>query len=145
MAFVNHLTNTKVPMGLMYLGASITLFGWWAVQHQQESIVNTQRLADLRATEQLIYSQQVQAWAKASADYTLCLDGVARADLNRLQWADIADGLESIGATEFAERVRNGPVLSSPPRTEDDCHAPGPAPVSPALDGANLTDESPEP
>jgi hypothetical protein len=120
-------------MGMVYLGALVTLFGWWAVQHQQEAIMESQRASDLRATAQAIYTAQLQQWGRASSEYALCLDSVSRADLNRQQWEDIADGLEELGAVDFAERVRTGPVLSSPPRQVSECVAPGPAPVEPDL------------
>ena len=131
--FVNHLRNTKAPMGLVYLGAAITLFGWWGVQHQQEVIVNSQRETDLRSTAQALYAQQLQQWASDTSAYELCLDSVSRADLNRQQWLDIAEGLDSIGANEFADRVRNGPVLSSEPRLDSECGPdPGPPPEPPS-------------
>lgn len=132
--FVRHLTNTKAPMGLVYLGTAVILFGWWAVQHQQETIVSSQRRADLRVAAQALYQSDLQQWAKASSDYALCLDSVSRSDLNRQQWQDIADGLEELGAVVFAERVRNGPVLSNPPRLVSDCHNPGPPPTAPDFD-----------
>lgn len=130
-AFVSHLTATKAPMGLIYLGGFVVLFGWWAVQHQQQSIVDTQRAADLRATAQALYQQQASQWSSDSAAYALCLDSVSRSDLNRQQWQDIVDGLETLGAAEFAERVRTGPVLSSPPRESSECDNPGPPPEPP--------------
>ena len=131
-AFGNHLRNTKAPMGLIYLGGLVILFGWWGVQHQQETIVNNQRESDMRATAQALYAQDLQRWASDKAAFELCLDSVDRADLSRLQWLDIAEGLDSIGANEFAERVRNGPVLSSRPRVTADCgEDPGPPPEPP--------------
>lgn len=134
-AFVNHLRNTKAPMGLVYLGALVTLFGWWGVQHQQEVIVNSQRQSDIRATEQALYTQQLQQWASDTAAYTLCLDSVARSDLSRQQWEDIAEWMEDIGADEGAARVRSGPVLSSAPREESDCgEDPGDPPMPPDSD-----------
>ena len=107
-------------------------FGFRLVLVQQSALDSAQRESDRRATQQELFQRDVTDWASATAAYTLCLDGVTRSDLNRQQWQDIAEGLDSIGATDFAERVRNGPVLSSPPRTEDDCTEPGPAPVAPS-------------
>lgn len=138
--FVNHLTNTKTPMGLVYLGALIIGFGFRAVLVQQSALDSAQRSADLRQTQQELFNRDVQAWVKASGDYTLCLDSVSRSDLNRQQWQDIAEGLDSIGANQFAERVRNGPVLSSKPREPEDCVEPGPAPVAPDEDSPYFGD-----
>lgn len=130
--FVNHLRNTKAPMGLIYLGAAITLFGWWGVQHQQEALVNNQRKADLRATAQALYAQDLQQWASDTAAYELCLDSIDRSDLSRAQWLDVAEGLDSIGAHDFAKRIRNGPVLTSTARQESDCgDDPGDPPMPP--------------
>jgi hypothetical protein len=121
-------------MGLVYLGAIVAFWGFRFILLQQSSLDSTQRASDARAAAQALYTRDLQTWAYNSAQYQLCLDSVSRSDLNRQQWADIADGLDELGANDFAERVRNGPVLSSQPREPEDCVEPGPAPVAPGDD-----------
>lgn len=132
--FVNHLTNTKTPMGLVYLGAVVMFFGFRGVLDQQERLFDAQREADLLDTQRALYQAAVNDWAGDSAAYALCLDGVSRSDLNRQQWENMATGLEAeFGPNQVTDLIRNGPVLSSPPRTPAECNDPGPAPSAPEI------------
>lgn len=73
-------------------------------------------------------------WNSATAAEKLCIDGVERSDLNRAQHRLIADTVEALGGEEaeaFAQELRDGPLLSSEPRSLDECIDPGPKPIPP--------------
>lgn len=96
-----------------------------------------QRQADLRALSNQIFASDLATYSQAVAGYQICLDGISRSDANRTQWSDLADIVAALdngngNAVAFADQIRNGPLLSVPPRTIDDCPNPGPPPSPPA-------------
>jgi hypothetical protein len=132
---VTHLEQTPTMKGL-YLGAFFVAIGFQFVLLQLGSINDRNRADDQRATAQQIYTAKVLGWGQAVAAYQICLDGVARSDQNRAQWAELADIISALdtgngNAAKFADQIRNGPLLSATPRTTGDCVNPGPPPDPP--------------
>ena len=85
-----------------------------------------------------VYFSNINDHTQAVAAYELCLDGVTRSDQNRAQWEQLANIIAALdrgtgGAVNFAPTMRDGPLLSSVPRTEEDCPTPGPMPTPPTL------------
>lgn len=90
----------------------------------------------LQNAQNQLYFTQVIAYSQSVAAYRLCLDGVSRADQNRAQWQELVEIVAALDsgnghALALADKIQHGPLLSSEPRTEDDCPTPSPLPVPP--------------
>lgn len=111
-----------LTMGLVFAVAS---FASWRsvaeVDRQQRDATAHQIVIDAYASDVRLFDQAVQQRA-------ICLDGVARSDLNRGQWELVAQAFRDAGRSDVAELLDSGPLLSSLPRTVEDC---GPSPVAP--------------
>ena len=112
---------------LLFIGA-----GLFFVVSQIDTLSERGRVADARAAALAIYQTQVNAYNQATAAYLLCLDSVARSDTNRAQWEDLASIIAALpDGAPYADRIRQGPLLSSPPRLPEDCSSPGVLPDPP--------------
>ncbi len=132
-AFVTFLTKRNVPMGIFVLITIVTAGAVWVLFDGQAD-------TNQRATEQIIYQSQVDAyqiavdaWNSDVAALTLCLDGVDRSDKNRGQWELLTEILRDpkTALDAYAEALEQGPLLASPPRDPADCPQPGDAPIPP--------------
>lgn len=120
----------------LYIGAAFVAVGFQLVLLQFNTVNAHTRSSDRNAAAQQIYVAQIVAYGQAIAGYQICLDGVARSDQNRAQWTQLADIIAALDAGNgtaiaFAEQIRTGPLLSTPPRTTADCLNPGPPPQPP--------------
>ena len=105
--------------------------GFLVVQHQLAERDEARR-ADIEFdAKQAVYFAALQVYERDVTELAVCLDGVTRSDSNRAQWEDLASIIEQIpsgNGVAYAERIRNGPLLSRPPRLASDC---GEAPIPP--------------
>jgi hypothetical protein len=123
------ITGLHTTVGSLILAVAVMAAGYPLVIN---SIGATNRAVVSRALEQSNYTSQVLVFNQAVAAYQICVDGVGRSDDNRGQWlvlTGILDRLDS--AAQYADELRDGPLLSSPPRSIDDCPPPGDPPTPP--------------
>ncbi len=69
------------------------------------------------------YAAEVRAYDLAVTARATCLSGVEQLTLNRGQWNWLQDILNEIGggASEFGDRLNDGPLLVSPAPKAEDC------------------------
>lgn len=133
--FESHLQRTPTMRGVYY-GAVFFAVGIALTFVQFQHNAAHDRRVDQRAAAQDVYLAKVIAYSQAVNAYQICLDGVARSDQNRAQWNQLADIIAALDtgsghAVTFADEIRNGPLLSTPPRVIADCANPGPYPTPP--------------
>lgn len=129
--FANYSRGTTTRRNV-WAGGLVIALGFLLISHQQDELGNraldtarAQAATDLFQTELIVYNQQV-------ANFVFCTGRVGASLDNREQWRIVADKLEVIGGADFADEIRNGPLMvSAPPSIENDCTEPGDPPVDP--------------
>lgn len=141
--------NRTVTMKWVMIGTLVLSIGSFVIWRQFGVVQAAARASDRAAAAQQLYQAQVTQYTAASNAYQLCIDSVGRSDINRAQWAQFGDKLveqwaklaalvadnpegaaliAGIGVDQ-ADFIRTGPLLSSEPRTIEQC---GPMPVPPS-------------
>jgi len=125
-------TRIGTIAGFLVIGCAMLLaFALLRVSFQHD------RLGDLRSARDREYVTQVGLYSNNLIVYRLCLDNVRRYDLNHGQWQEIQDAFEqaaengSAGAKLIYDLVRNGPLMTAPAITADQCTDPGMPPTQP--------------
>jgi hypothetical protein len=116
-AFVVWQRGTTIRRNLLIGGAVIGV-GFRLVFDQQAELDRRARARD--------------AASAVRAAYDLCVESVEASSNNRGQWAIAVAKLQELGGTEFAQDLIEGPLLSSPPRTLQECEDLLKAPVGDA-------------
>lgn len=128
--FVTHWEGTTRNK-TVYKGAVFIAIGFVLVSSQINTINDGKRESDNRDAAQAIYSVQSVAWLAANTAFVACKDGVGRSDIDRAQWEATADFLASKYGEGAVDFIRQGPLLSGPPRSLAECIDPGPVPTPP--------------